>query len=56
MRQDSCIDFTCPIITFIYIQVHFVFHYVLSEIKQIYGKNGQLLNKQGRVIMDKWIH
>jgi hypothetical protein len=36
---------------------HYVLHYILSEIGQIYhGENGQPLNKQWPIGMHKWIH
>jgi hypothetical protein len=36
---------------------HYVLHYILNEIGQIYhSENVQPLNKQGTIGMDKWIH
>jgi hypothetical protein len=38
------------------VQVHFVFHHILNEIKQIYcGENGQTICEQWQVDMKKWI-
>jgi hypothetical protein len=39
------------------IQIHYVFHFILIEIEQIYhGENGQPFSKRRLVAMDKQIH
>jgi hypothetical protein len=44
----------CYFITLIFVQVHYVFQHVLSEIKQIYhGENDQPLSTWGLFVMDR---
>jgi hypothetical protein len=41
----------------IFIQVSWVFYYILSEIEQIYhGENVQPFSNQGLIVMNRWIH
>jgi hypothetical protein len=47
----------CCFTTSICVQVHFILHYNLSEIGQIYcGESAQPLNKQGLIAMNRLIH